>query len=77
MADDRLDGRAASHLAFDLRGDAALLLGRVDFEFVVGRRIVAAVSGIGTISGSGGFTISGSGGFYAIDRKASKVSFDR
>jgi hypothetical protein len=25
MADDRLDGGAPSHLAFDLRGDAALL----------------------------------------------------
>jgi hypothetical protein len=29
LPDDGLDGRAAAHLAFDLRGDAALLLGRV------------------------------------------------
>ena len=47
MADDGLDGGAASHLAFDVRGDAALLLGRVDFELVFGRGVVAAVTGIG------------------------------
>ena len=40
------DGGVAAHLAFDLRGDAALLFGRVDFELVVGRRIVAAIAGI-------------------------------
>jgi cytochrome c oxidase subunit I len=47
MADDGLDGGSASHLTFDLRRDAALLLGRVDFELVFGRGVVAAVTGIG------------------------------
>ena len=46
MADDGLDGGAASHLTFDLRGDAALLLGGVDFELGFGRGVVAAVAGI-------------------------------
>ena len=47
MADDGLDGGAASHLAFDLWGHAALLLGGVDFELVFGRGVVAAVAGVG------------------------------
>jgi hypothetical protein len=46
MADHRFDGGAAAHLAFDLRRDTALLLGRVDLELVIGRRVVAAVAGI-------------------------------
>jgi hypothetical protein len=37
MADDGLDGGTASHLAFDVGCDAALLLGRVDFELEFGR----------------------------------------
>ena len=47
VADDGLDGCTPSHVAFDLRGDAALLAGGVDFELVFGRRVVATVSGIG------------------------------
>src|SRR6266853_1205093 len=47
MADDRLDGRAAAHLSLDRRRHPSLLPGRIDFELVVGRRVVAAVSGIG------------------------------
>jgi hypothetical protein len=47
MADDGLDGGAMPHFSFDLLGHAALLLGCVDFELVIGRRIVAAISGIG------------------------------
>ncbi len=47
MADNRFDGGAAAHLAFDLWCDAALLLGGVDLELVLGRRIVAAVAGVG------------------------------
>ncbi len=47
MADDRFDGGAAFHLSFDLWGHPSLLLGRIDFELVLGRRVVAAVSGIG------------------------------
>jgi hypothetical protein len=43
----RLDSGAAPHLALDLRGDAALLFGRVNFELAFGRRVVAAISGIG------------------------------
>ena len=37
VADRGLDCGAASHLAFDLRGETALLLGRVDPELVIGR----------------------------------------
>ncbi len=47
MADDGLDGGAASHQSFDLWGHPSLLLGCVDFERVIWRRVVAAVSGIG------------------------------
>jgi hypothetical protein len=47
MADDGLNGGAAAHLLFDRRRDAAFLAGCIDFELVLGRRIVAAVSGIG------------------------------
>jgi hypothetical protein len=36
VPDDGLDGRAPSHVTFDLRGDAALLAGGVDFELVFG-----------------------------------------
>ena len=42
VADDGVDGRAPSHITFDLRGDATLLAGGIDFELVFGRRIVAA-----------------------------------
>ena len=47
VADKRLDGGAASHLAFDGGCHSALLACRVDFEFMGGWRIVATVSGIG------------------------------
>ena len=47
VADDRLDGGAAAHLALDLRRDAALLAGDVDLELVIGRRVVAAIAGVG------------------------------
>ena len=47
MADHRLDGGAAFERALDLIGDAALLARRVDSEPVLGRGVVAAVSGIG------------------------------
>ena len=50
MADDGLNGGAASHLSFDLWGHPSFLLGCIDFELVIGRRIVAAVSGIGVES---------------------------
>ena len=50
MADDGLNGGAASHLSFDLWGHPSFLLGCIDFERVIGRRIVAAVSGIGVES---------------------------
>lgn len=46
MANDRLDGGTSFHLAFDLRGDAALLASGVDLELVFWRRVVATVSGI-------------------------------
>jgi hypothetical protein len=36
VADDGLAGRAPSHVKFDLRGNAALLAGGVDFELVFG-----------------------------------------
>ena len=41
------DSGATSHLSFDLQGHPSLLLGCIDFELVIWRRIVAAVSGIG------------------------------
>ncbi len=44
--DDRLDGRAAFHLAFDGRRDSLLLLCGEDTEFVNTRRVRAPVSGI-------------------------------
>ena len=47
MADDGLDGRGTAHLAFDLGRYPTLLLGQVDFELVIGRRIVTSVTGIG------------------------------
>jgi hypothetical protein len=47
MADHRLDGGAAFERALDLVGDAALLAHRVDSKPVLGRGVVAAVSGIG------------------------------
>src|SRR5882762_8696859 len=47
VADDRLDGGAPFELALDLRRDAALLAGRVDLELVIGRGVVAAITGIG------------------------------
>jgi hypothetical protein len=46
VADDGLGGGATTHLAFDLRGAPALLLGCVDLELIVGRRVVAAIAGI-------------------------------
>src|SRR5215470_3080039 len=47
VADDRLDGGAPPHFAVDFRSDAPLLLGSVDLELVIGRRVVAAISGVG------------------------------
>lgn len=47
VADDWLDGGTAFHLSFNGRGHATLLPGRVDFELILGRRVVAAVTGIG------------------------------
>jgi hypothetical protein len=47
VSDHRFDGRSAAHLAFDLGRDAALLLGGIDPELVIGRRIVAVITGIG------------------------------
>src|SRR3974390_752417 len=47
VADDGLDGRSPSYVAFDLWGDAALLASGVDLELIFGRGFVAAVSGIG------------------------------
>ena len=47
VADNRFDGGAPSHLPFDLRRDAALLACSEDLELVFGRRIVAAIAGIG------------------------------
>jgi hypothetical protein len=46
MPDHRFDGGAAAHLAFDLRAEAALLPGGVDFELVIGRSVVAAIAGV-------------------------------
>ena len=43
VADDGLNGGAASHLSFDLWGRPSFLLGCIDLELVIGRRIVAAV----------------------------------
>ena len=36
VRDDGLDGGALYHVTFDLWGDAALLVGGVDFELVLG-----------------------------------------
>src|SRR6202051_2731172 len=47
VPDDWLDGGAAFHLSFEGRRHAPLLPGRVDFELILGRRIVAAIAGIG------------------------------
>jgi hypothetical protein len=47
MADDWLDGGASFHLAFDLRGDSALLASGEDMEPVGGRGVVALVAGVG------------------------------
>lgn len=46
VADDGLDSGATAHLPFDLGRNRTFLLGRVDFELVVGWRIVAAVAGV-------------------------------
>ena len=43
-----LDGRSSAHFSFDRRRrHATLLLGRVDFELVVGRVIMTSITGIG------------------------------
>ena len=47
VANDRFDGRAATQLAFDGVGDAALLAGDIDFHLVVERGVVAAVAAVG------------------------------
>ena len=47
VADHGLDGGPSFELALDLRGEAALLAGGVDLEPVIGRRVVAAIAGIG------------------------------
>jgi hypothetical protein len=46
MPDHRFDGGSPPHLAFDLRRDTALLFGGVDPELVIGRCIVAAITGV-------------------------------
>ena len=47
MADHRFDGRTSPELAFDLWRDAALLTCSEDPELAIGRRVVAAITGIG------------------------------
>ena len=47
VSDDGFDGGASSHLALDLLGHAPLLASGVDPEAIVGRRVVAAIAGIG------------------------------
>ena len=47
MADHWLDGGPSPELAFDLRRDAALLTCGKDPELIIGRRVVAAIAGIG------------------------------
>jgi hypothetical protein len=47
MTDDRLDGRPMLEVALDLGRQASFLASGVDVELVLGRSIVAAVSGIG------------------------------
>src|ERR1700739_4744506 len=44
MADDRFDGGTPAHLALDLWCHAPFLPGDEDPEFVIGRRVVAAVA---------------------------------
>ena len=46
VADERLDGGAASHLAFDGGCHSAFLARGVNLEPVAFRRVVAAISGI-------------------------------
>jgi hypothetical protein len=61
VADDRFDGGAPSHFPLNLWCDTALLLGCVDLELVIGRRVVAAISGIGmnALDGIAGMTWAG------------------
>jgi hypothetical protein len=47
LTDHPLDGGAPSHLSFDLWCDATLLSAGEDLEPVIGRRIEAAVAGVG------------------------------
>ena len=47
VADDGFDGGPPLELALDLRREAPLLAGRVDLELVIGRGVVAAITGIG------------------------------
>jgi hypothetical protein len=47
MADDGFDGGATPHLSFDLWGYPAFLPGGINSKLVLGRCVVAAVSGIG------------------------------
>jgi hypothetical protein len=46
VADDGFDGGPPFELALDLRSEAPLLAGRVDLELVIGRGVVAAITGI-------------------------------
>jgi len=54
VTDDRFDGGAAFHEAFDGRGNAAFLPRCEDAQFVYAGRIVAPVSGIGEDAFKGG-----------------------
>jgi hypothetical protein len=47
MTDHRLDGGTPPRLAFDLWRDAPLLTCGEDSQLIIGRRVVAAMSGIG------------------------------
>ena len=52
VADDGLDRSPPFELALDLQRDAALLAARVDLELMIGRGVVAAITGIGDAANS-------------------------
>ena len=47
MSDNRLDGGAATQLAFDMFGDAPPLAQDVNLEAMIGRGVVAAAAAVG------------------------------
>jgi hypothetical protein len=47
VTDDGLDGRAPPQLSSDMSGHAPFLTCGIDLEAIVGRRVVAAITGIG------------------------------